>query len=381
MVIIDTEVATDKRSRSSVFPDIKRDGSLLRMTTEIPAYQRQRLARHVDPPHETEILRWMLDLRNSVYGDVRALQRMGIVSTDARAAYRTVRYLQAEALESTRRARSLADFNMIFASRVMNLAWGLPIAFISLTDCVPHMQAAYEQILARYDDMVTSSKTALVSLRERGFFVSEAMHFDPSEFPLWLICECFSRVAMAIRPTAALSITGRCASCGATHSYDLGARASPDLASLCRRLVPRMLFDDLTNPTIWNVAAGISNAGSVRHILPMYETARTLGLEVPPEALLRLRGIYFGPAELRLAAAADELTAPDRAALWRIYWGRASIVYYLVSAGVEGLRDMWRSWFSGSESIAGVNVGVNRFSLEPRQEAWLRSTMNAIPPR
>jgi hypothetical protein len=142
-----------------------------------------------------------------------------------------------------------------------------------------------------------------------------------------------------------------------------------------------MLFDDLTEPAIWGVVCGISNAGSVRHLLPMYETARLLGIAVPPEALVRLRGIYYGLAELRVAAEPDESRFGDRTALWRIYWGRASILYYLLSTGVDGLREMWHSWFAAQNSIAGVNIAGLQFGLERFKRDWLERTMTAIPPR
>jgi hypothetical protein len=382
LVIVDSEVVTDKRSRSSVIPDVKRHESLLRLAWTVPPEQHRRLARHVEPPDEVTVRDWMAKLRASVHVDLRELRARGVFASDPRRPYTTVREITEHALEAARRAISLSDFNMIFAARIINLAWRLPIAFVSLSESVPHVTREYEQALALYPEMVSASEVATLKLRRQGFLVDNNVRLDPASFPMWFVCEvCHSRVAMAILPTTDLRIDGYCHGCSARHRFAIGSRHEPDLSSVRNRVLPRMLFDNLTEQYIWGVAAGISNAGSVRHLLPAAEIARLLDIPVAPEALLRLRGIYFGPAELRVAASRGVISGPTRAMLWRIFWGRASIIYYLVSQGIDGLRDTWQSWFASSRSIAGTNIATSRFNVRAADIEWLKAAMAAIPPR
>src|SRR5688572_18794735 len=101
------------------------------------------------------------------------------------------------------------------------------------------MQEYYERVLARYDDIVAASATAVDSIRRIGLHVPDTMRFELLEFPLWLICDCRSRVALTIRQGRGFEIDGRCASCTAVYRFNLGSRASPNLTRLCRRVAPR----------------------------------------------------------------------------------------------------------------------------------------------
>jgi len=362
-LIVDYDMAEDKRFRISHFPDIeRRDGSLI-LSSLVPSRSLNRINLAVEKPSKQRIEEWMLSLRTLLRRDLSILRGMGIVERMSGQIRNRLEMIEQEIWEAYNRSSNLAEFNAIFLSRIVNLHWKMPVAFISSMAAVPTMRVCYEYLLQLYPDMVNILNKILSVLQANGIFISSNLKLKPDDFPFWYLCQkCFVRTSLKIISRDRLLVSGVCIRCGSKYNYDLGTFSCPNLALIYDKVIPKIIFDNLVDIVGWRCSGGVGYIGSAEHVLVSGQLASRLGWHALPECLWSPKGIHYGLAEVRtaviLAQKGDKgLNFKVERAMQNALFGKATILYYIFSQGFDGLLQMWQRHFQEGRHVYDLNKG------------------------
>ena len=198
--------------------------------------------------------------------------------------------------------------------------------------------------------------------------------------PLWYLCSaCNARVHLQTTINSKLFIQAQCPGCHKQYKFDLGSFSQPDLSEIQDHMAPKVIFDEITDVIGWKMHGGMSYDGSSEHVITNSLIAQELGFVTPPECLWRPRGVYFGLAEIRaiqkMQYANNENLDKVMSSLKRTYWGRCSILYFILSQGVSGLYEMWTKHFEEGNQLFELNIGNNPFLLSDDQISVLINTV------
>jgi len=368
---VDYDVATEKRLRVGYYPNVEGRGGFLPLSVPRLAgssYAKLNWAMH--KPSEAVIRNWYRSLDAVLTRDMSILGRRGVRETRPGQTFGWYRAYKHEVGEAISRSTSLAEFNCILSSRIVNLHWKLPTAFVPSTEMVVLMREQFEQLLALYPRLVRETNRAVDHLRSMGVDLPLRLRASPSVLPFWYSCtNCSSRVAMDIQGRIS---SGECAYCHAIHRIDLGSPGAPNLEVTARRLSPRVLFQDLLDVFGLSMVGGVGYLGNAEHYLVSGSVLSNLGLDVPPDLIWRPKGIYFGPAESRAAIVLSQQIAADQHrrihdALRLVYSSRAVGLYYILSDGSTGLLESWNRHFERGRGITDPILGEIGFELSQNE--------------
>jgi hypothetical protein len=367
--IVDWDDISDKRLRMSQFPDVDREHGALHISFPVPREFHGKIQCAIGKPSRQTITNWLASIEELSHANIKKLYCLGVKCPDTNLFSSRINMIRKEIWEAYDRSLNLSDFNAIFMSRLVNLYWGIPTAFFPMTEVAPLMRKCYEYLLKQYPSLVEISDQVVTRLQTRGISIKNNLRLHSEDFPLWYICpKCQRRIGLKIHSKMTLSVSGQCHTCGFETWHDLGRFSNPNLEEIAERIVPKVLFDELTDIIGWNMSGGVSYEGSTEHILTNSLIAKKLGLAVPPEGVWRPRGIHYGFAEARILASLREanrtaLTPREVDALKRAFFGRGSILYYLLAQGVDNLEEMWMSHFRQGRQVFTLNEGKPWFQL------------------
>ena len=369
LLIVDWDVAGDKRLRKARIPDVERREGFLSLSSHVPKKDFGKVQYTINKPLIEEIDEWTRLLERFVDHNVALLYRNNISQICKGSIRERIRIIRQELLEAHARSRNLAEFNSIFMSRIINIYWKLPTIVWQMSKVSPLLTECYESLLPLYKDACHYSSEVVADIRKAGININENMVLSPNSFPFWYICQhCQERVFLRVISDYPLRVWGLCSRCGHEVDFSLGTLSNPDLSLVRNQIAPKVLFDSLTDIIGWSMYGGSSYIGSAEHIIINSLVALKLGFYVPPESLWRPRGIHFGLTELRAAyMLSKELNAKKLqkidAALERVYFGRGSILYYILAQGLPGLYEQWIDHFVSGAQTFDVNIGKPTFNV------------------
>jgi len=382
-LIVDYDSAEDRRFRFSHFPDIRRQSGALTLSGHVSKNDLHKVMFAIPKP-AIQVLRKDLDiLKNSVVQDLRELSKLGSNELVPGQIYQTLSDIEKEVWESYRRASSLSEFNAIFMSRLINAHWNLPTVFLTASAALPLMRNHYEFLLHQYPALVDISNQVTDELQSEGVMIPDTLRLRTDIFPLWYVCpKCSERVMLSLRNGDSINAEGICQRCRSNYYLALGTYSAPNLECL-PNMAPRVLFDDWMDMIGYGISGGSTYIGGAEHVVLAGLIASRLGWPVPPEVLWRPYGIYFGPAETRIAkilklTSRQELSSNVRSALELIILGKACILYYLLSQGICGLKEMWDGYFASGGQVNGVNIGSPHFAIEEDAKSILEDEMRTF---
>lgn len=381
---IEGDIAEDKKLCTSYVPDIDYMGGSMHIKMSISLFEKYYPVRSIRKPSEITVTQWINILRTNIFHNFAILRRAGIPSSAKNRFLSNIQLIEDEIKEAYTRADTLSEFNSIFLSRIINLHWNIPTAFVSTTDISIVMSGCYEYLMSEYPKLVETSNVVVEQLQAHNIDINNNLRMSMENFPFWYYCDkCSSRTQLTIQSVRKLLVAGRCPTCNKYYHFHLGTINQPDLSKLFGKISPKVLMDELTDIVGWRIAGGVDYLGGLNHTLVNSLIAVNLGLELPPGCLWRPRGIYFGLAESRYIIASDKREASSSSvktekALERVYFGRASILYCLLAQGTKELYNMWKSHFESGKQTYELSVGARFIEFSNAQERRLRHKLAEI---
>jgi hypothetical protein len=381
-ILVDHENIADKRLRSCKFPDVDREHGAMLLSSPIPEESYAKSQFSIQKPLRDTVTHWLSSLELEVSQNVKVLYRMGIPQIERGTMHSRLAAIENEVWESYERASSLSEFNAIFTSRILTLHWGIPILFFPVTQVAPLMLNCYEYLIQQYPRLVEASIQVVESLRSEGLAIKDNLELDVTHFPLWYLCDCcLSRVPMRCLSRTKLDIVGLCPTCESSYRFELGTFANPHLDPIRGRLLPKVLFDELADIVGWQISGGVSYIGSAEHVITNSLIAARLKIPVPPESLIRTRGIYYGLAEARVLpdlSNSRTISRKERDALEKVFFGRSSVLYFILAQGIDGLFAMWRQHFENGHHFYDLNIGSSAFRFSAEDLQLLANAMSSL---
>jgi len=383
-LIVDFDNAGDKRFRTNHFPDVEISKGFFPLSAPVQKDSFDKVLSAIEKPTEGIVREWISSLESVVERDLTFLRRKGIFEKELGQTRECLEVLGREIETSYNRASSLSEFNAIFLSRIVNLYWKMPTAFFPLSQATSLMKSCYEYLLQNYPIIVKLSNRIIDQLQSKGVSISNGLRANSETFPFWFVCpNCSVRVPLKFLANTNLSVAGVCPKCESDYQYRLGTLSSPDLTPIHDKIIPRILFDVLTDIIGWRISGGVGYIGGAEHALVCGLLASELGLHAPPECLWRPLGIYNGFAEIRAAQILSEggcqhMSEKAKLALQEIFSGKASILYYLLAQGFDGLLQTWYKHFQNGGQVYEVNMGRNPFVAPESLELLLKAEMEGV---
>jgi len=269
------------------------------------------------------------------------------------------------------RADTLVEFNAFFLSYIVNIYWELPVAFVFGSKLQSSMLQGYEFLIERWQEILTQAQKSLKYFQDHEVLIkSSIVRASPSVLPIWIACSgkhngaaCHRRLPLYVVSDSQLIAYSHCGNCGADYRFDLGTYKKVQLEPLLDyHIAPRILMDNLLDAVSLGITGGVGYAGQAEHMLLTNYIASNIadGWEMPPHILSQPKGFYYGATECRALriiwdSGADR-SKKDNAieALRWVYFGKASLLYYLISLGAEGLSDVWNDFFGIQKQEQGM---------------------------
>ncbi len=386
-VALDYDIAEDSRFRIAHFPDLfSRTGSLP-LTGAVPSDFHQKPMWAVPCPPAELVPKWFQHLNSLAQRHLAFLRTQGMRENKDGVIHSRIRQLEDLAIGAREVARNLVEFNAFVLSRVVNVHWDLPIAFILGSDLQPLLRPAYERVLPNSDQLAELALVACDFLTEHNVTLRGTLAGWKCAFPVWYTCPaCLGRLPLTrIAAGARLVVHAICRQCDRRYEFDLGPQTSPSLAPLGIYFSPRILLDNLLDVLALRVVGGAGYIGQAEHLLITRHVARSLGIPMPPECLYTPRGLHSGLTEVgALCSFLADTPAPMTAervirALEWVYSSRATFLYYVASAGLEGISDTWRNSFPGASRSEHSRSGW-AFSLSSEQTRVLQALSSRVLP-
>lgn len=332
---IDYDIASDNRFRAAHFPDTTCGDGTVTLAGAVPSLYNQRTMYSVPKPPKTLIAHWLSTLRDSIHRNLALLRKDNLAPllkgwpTDN---LDTVEHIvwRAYGLSNT-----LADFNAIFSSIVVNEYWRCPVAFVFSHELQPCLRKGYTFLLDNEKAIKHHWNQALAFFSQHG--IKSKLHpFNDEDTLIWSLCpQCATR--NIFRRHSATTFQAECSYCHRKNAFHPGG----DYAEFMN-ISPRIIADDLLDYVSFGMVAGTSYIGAAEHRLMVDYVARQIGLDPAPECLWSPVSLTAGPVELHSSTLLQEDTIPhaDRltAALNWLIKGRATILYYALYTGLYRLR-------------------------------------------
>jgi hypothetical protein len=355
-ILVDYDAGSDKRFGLSAYPDLDSRNGVLSMSARVPKSDRDILMCYVQKPSEEQISDWLMRIQEIMRRDLAAIGHIRCKRGARDAFARTFAELSELSRDAQARALTLADFNAIFLSKLVNSCWGLRTLFIPGHAVMSHLKPQMEYLLSQYPMIVEAVTRARAILETAGIEISQSVGPQPNVAPLWYICgTCHGRVALASKDDTLIGV-GQCRKCGVEYQL---LRAA--LRTGHNTFVPRIILDNLLEECGWGVMGGVGYIGASEHELVSGLAASILGWRVPIDLIWRTRGVYYGTAECRFATQAmvdkEDPRGVRRGTIKVIARGAASCLYYLLSQGLHGLADMWNDHWRHGGLVTDVAIG------------------------
>lgn len=373
-LIVDYDDCADRRFRTANFPDVTRKNGVFSLTGNVPRHVHGAPMWTVTKPSQNLLDNLLNQIQNSVEQQLAIIRKAGICRyyLDYRDRVRAnIDRVSAIAREAYQLASTYAEFNSFFVSKIVNQCWNQRISFVPGHELQTHLAPAKKWIFehaSQIQDQIIQARSEIIQC---GYKCSLNQSQD-SETHLWYYCkECQRRFATRTDGNLWL-VDSEC-----KNSLDcIKPRTinKANLSSIGDRLLPKVVADNLIDIISLNKIGGSGYIGQAEHLLISNNVASTLGLQPPPQLIFAPHWQQFGLAELSYYCTKptkDSRLGCAEEAVAYSYQGKASILYYLLSHGIEELRDGWFQYYSSdgfpnqprrdklNESDFYVNVAVD----------------------
>lgn len=335
-LLVDDDDASDRRFKTAHLPDPCRRGGSATLSAANSYKYRGRAMWSVPLPSMTQLDNWLkiIERYAATYkscNHIEHQQRLHIIESDIQ--------------ESWNRASSLADFNAIFLSRLVNLRWGLPTIFVPISKTRRYFRSAYIELLS-YQKKTSSH--ILSSDLETGNGLLQR--------PFWAICsQCGYRYSLV---SGSMDIN-YCPIC-----------STPLRASDSYVLTPSVIYDDVADTSVFRAVGGCAYAGGAEHHKLASIVMRKLGLNIPVDIIWRpvliLNSQQEEFAKRLLCSSYPQERERARLSLDLVLRGKASILYYLLAQGITDIANMWFTYLcDGGNTNEILTQGLINMSSEP----------------
>lgn len=356
-LLIDFDEAGEKRFRQAKFPDLYRKGGLLYINAPISQKDYHKFMFMIEKPTSILIEKWIMQLKNAI----KNLQTLSSYNFDLKENYgkrmKIFSQLEEEIWDSYLRATTLSEFNSFLLSKIINKYWKIPTIFFPSSKTLPFLENYYEFLLSRYSDIRYTCENIISSLSKQGITISNSVRMNNSAFPFWFKCKkCNARVPMNIRSKYRYDIFGVCEICQSKYSFDLGSFENPNIEEVHGNLIPRVIFDILTDIVGWRISGGAGYIGAAESSIIAGICSSRLNWPVPPECLWTPKGIYDSPIENNFK---NPITnnidkSKEEEVIEMIENGKISILYYIITLGFNELLSMWNSHFNNNKRVFDI---------------------------
>lgn len=355
--VVDHDISSTQQFRATHFPDPFDNQGLKSLSLSFSNNEMESIMESVPSPDCTVIQDWINTIR-----DLAVLHNSHVDPENAHGLHpdrisENVEFIRE--LLDVDGARSVAEFNMIVTSRIVNDVLGLPTLFVPLSSFSGPLIPHYEYLLSQWSAIRECGRSVACRLADEGVQLSANLIENTQKVPVWHLCpSCDARLRVTEDGDGKLECTQYCHACGTVVDESFGTMDEPDLSGYEDRIAPRVIMDNLLDVNGFDVAGGVGYESSVEHALLTHGIAREMGWSVPVECYWRPSGLLGSPTEAVAKAKLSSTAGSEEAqrALELIYNGRATVCYDLVFEG-ENALNQWKRHFEEGGDVATPITG------------------------
>lgn len=205
-LIVDHDFLDDMWIRLAQLPSIRNKGGILEIRTPVSNSKRWQMVCNTAPPPKNILESWRKQIKLWI-------KNASTNNFDKTFLLRNFDDLWAEVEDAFARAKTYADFNAFFLSKVVNEIWGYKTLFVRLSDISPVFHKGFEFLLSNYDKYSSAVEQAERYFIQRNINtgVSSTAYLNA---PVWIHCKCGSKASAKVRKeNQDVLLRGKCMSC------------------------------------------------------------------------------------------------------------------------------------------------------------------------
>jgi len=354
-LIVDYDYADDRRFKTAHIPDMFRRFGSLALSNGVPPRQRKQVMWVLEKPPRAILQRWIYEIKNWINNHIMHLYKAGILSAKKKKIlyeyiFTNLHIIEADLLEAWNRSSSLVEFNSIFLSRIVNLRFSSNICFIP-GHLMHRKNGQMFQWIANLTKKITEHASEAVAILRRNKYRTTS-HFPPkaTETLLWYICPYCNKRFVLKKSENLLQTSHFCSA----FLKDISLCIPIESLHQCDRIYPKVLADNLLDIIALRKVGGTGYLGQAEHVLISNYIAHAFGLPVPPQIIFAIEGLYYGLNEVCWLALQDKHNVPEERSVRACsmsFQGRASILYYALSLGFNGIKALVEQHFFETDNI------------------------------
>ena len=283
--VLDYDVASDRRYRHAIFPSpILRDG-YYSASIRKPYDSRLLLMSREVRPHRQAVEDIITAIEQISLQDAAMIKRIQLEGwSTAEVLRQRLAMVRNYLTDAWSQSSRLSQMNAVLLSKLINLYFELPIAFVEGHRVLRLMGEHCEYIWNRRRLLFTECRIVASALEESGLTVRRTLVPDATWVPFWAVCSQGHRVSLHWTSAVSLTATGRCCLC--EIDLRIGRHNVEDAAS-SGNLIPKVITDNLLDRMGWGHSVTCGYRGSLEHSIFSALVADRLGLRALPEFLSR----------------------------------------------------------------------------------------------
>ncbi|GAP13225.1 hypothetical protein LARV_00976 [Longilinea arvoryzae] len=370
-IIVDYDVAEDSRFRVSHYPTPNMEGGSYILSGVVNKIDYDKPIWMISKPDKDLIKKWLQHLRILLHQELQFLRKHNINENRFGTLQQHLQDVEEVIWQAYDCAATLAEFNAIFLSKIVNNYWGLPTLFIPGHKLHRVMREAFELCIELLPKINELANEGIKFYTERNIYIKTKSSNNSNIFPIWYLCQkCNRRVGLFIESNNPLIVKGKCSSCSSIYHIYRPDKTSIDVEKFYESISPRILIDNLLDVIAINTYGSTGYIGQAEHILLTNYVARALGWRIPPQSIWRPYSSNYCSGDISSLVIIEsnskkELIERANCATKLSFLSKGSLLYYLVNYGWSDLYDSWKHYFDHGGKVNGIydNAEGTPFSL------------------
>ena len=192
------------------------------------------------------------------------------------------------------RAKSYADINSFFMSKIVNEDWNYSTLFVRLSEISSVFEDGFTFLVSNFSIYADALRRTENMFMSHGIDtgVSSVSHLNA---PVWVHCECGSKASARIaKRNGDLLLEGPCMSCKKELELNLGNQDNLDLGKFIGDLSPRAIPIPLLLSRDLGISCYASGTGGIGYLVDGSVVSKKLGIELPMIMIWPSKDSYAG---------------------------------------------------------------------------------------
>jgi hypothetical protein len=285
-LVVDHDFVDESWVRVAQLPSVQHSSGILELRLPVSESKKWQMVCNFPVPSQSVVSSWRRQTKSWIKNSSASADKKTLMENFERV------WQQFEA--SYARAKSYADINSFFMSKIVNEDWNYTTLFVRLSEISSVFEDGFTFLVSNFSIYADALRRTENMFMSHGIDtgVSSVSHLNA---PVWVHCECGSKASARIaKQNGDLLLEGPCMSCKKELELNLGNQDNLDLGKFIGDLSPRAIPIPLLLSRDLGISCYASGTGGIGYLVDGSVVSKKLGIELPMIMIWPSKDSYAG---------------------------------------------------------------------------------------